>query len=54
MRPRVRAIALAIACGVLTAPAARAAFTVGNVGTQNDNFIIGQGFSPCRTGRLVV
>jgi hypothetical protein len=25
---------------------ALAAFTVGNVGTQNDNFIVGQGFSP--------
>jgi hypothetical protein len=38
----------AAAVGLLAwgASAATAAFVVGNVGTQNDNFIVGQGFSP--------
>lgn len=44
MRLTFKAAALAALCGLAAAPAA--AFTVGNVGTQNDNFIVGQGFSP--------
>jgi hypothetical protein len=47
MRLNTRAAVMAVACLLLLTPdLARGQFTVGNVGTQNDNFIIGQGFSP--------
>ncbi|HMP05247.1 MAG TPA: hypothetical protein PJ982_02765 [Lacipirellulaceae bacterium] len=39
-------LGLALAVAAVASGAAQAAFTVGNIGTQNDNFIIGQGFSP--------
>jgi hypothetical protein len=46
MKQITGAAAITVVFMLAIEPAAAQSFTVGNVGTQNDNFIIGQGFSP--------